>query len=136
MDIPTKYRQWLRRAAMCVALAGSLLGVALPENEALAQETTLQCKTAEGEKVVDLVVDLPTSTFRWGMTEYVVRNVTDEYITAVTFRGPVGGEIFVFSRSDGKYERSLVGMMCKDPDCKASILQAEAYSGTCLKKVL
>jgi hypothetical protein len=99
---------------------------------------TLNCKADTGEPTVDLTLNLDAKEMKWGTAStYLINNISDEYITAslVVPEGHVGGEIWVMSRSSGKYWRANVGMSCKTSKCTSEFMNIAGYQGTCLKKV-
>ncbi len=116
---------------------GLALALILTANPSWSSSVTLKCKTSDGRDAVDLSIDLDNKTMRWGTTYYDIIHVDDKHITA--YERPttsVGGEVWVIERQTGEYLRALVAKLFieheKPEDAR---LQAQTYSGRCLKKM-
>jgi len=105
---------------------------------AVSPPTTLKCTTHDGIETVDLVVDLDNRKMNWGISEYLITKVSDNYITGSQVMGSYrdGGEIWVIDRSSGEYWRASVGKICTDENCTSAKMDANFYQGICRKKIL
>jgi hypothetical protein len=110
-----------------------LLVVAAP---ASAEIIKLHCKTADGTPTPDLLIDLNSRRFEWGVFKYAITNVSDTYITGTEIDTGIGGEIFVLDRVSGEVQRASVYMGCVDRNCRNSKLTAGTFYGTCGHTIL
>ena len=102
--------------------------------------STLKCESSNGEKMVDLYVDLAAHSMTWSKNNYAITSVTDAWITGIsqTKNNEIGGEVWVLDRSTGEFKRALVFMSCGMP-CKGpsnTHLTAAVYTGRCSRPLL
>jgi hypothetical protein len=136
------------RLVNLLAISISILPLA---TSVTAKSYVLKCTTVEGYPRVDLAIDLDQKRMTWGIKQYTISYITDEYITGINtyydlipeqgyvHPNPVGGEIFVLDRFSGVYKRAWVGLFCKDasPNCPggSTVLRAETMTGKYMRSM-
>jgi hypothetical protein len=113
----------------------------ISERGAPRDPNVLKCTTVEGHHIADLTVDLENKMMRWAGQNYIIRNVTSEYITGIESADnsvpPVGGDVWVLNRVTGYYKRARVGMYYTDRTYPAGpVLEAYTESGKCVRPML
>src|ERR1700757_3299498 len=109
----------------------------------VANAYVLKCTTVEGYPLVDMTIDLDSKVMKWGINNYIISDVTDEYITGLHSEhdprrsdNPVGGEVLVLNRLSGIYKRAWVGLFCKycptprnEKEDRSTVLRADTTTG-------
>ena len=99
----------------------------------------LKCKPdGNDEYSIELSVDLENRTININspFPPYEIIAVTDEYITAIQSDDDLGGEVWVQSRTSGRYWRGGVSLFCTDNTCTSQKIRKFSYEGTCKRRLL
>jgi hypothetical protein len=111
-------------------------------NIASAGTVIFKCTLSDGTPVSNLEIDIENQKIKWGFYIYKIRGMTDQYISAYQsdqLTTSVGGEVFVFNRITGFYQRATVFIGYSSPEDFGKVqgkLTSAVYSGRCNKPLL